>query len=128
VSQQDSTICEIPWFKLYVGDALKGTMDMSTEEVGAFFLLLCFYWEHGELPDTDKACAQVTRLSVKSWRASAKKILARVSAARASGPSGAGLDAQREWAQKKSRKLAENGRRGAHERWQLKVVDGGKLP
>jgi len=41
---------QLPWFKFYVGDVLKRTMDMNAMEVGAYLLLLMYHWNHSCLP------------------------------------------------------------------------------
>jgi uncharacterized protein YdaU (DUF1376 family) len=40
-----------PAFQFYPADFAMGCAFLSTEEVGAYILLLCHQWEHGGLPD-----------------------------------------------------------------------------
>lgn len=39
-----------PAFQLYAADFLTDTVDLSNEEVGAYFRLLCYQWVNGSLP------------------------------------------------------------------------------
>jgi uncharacterized protein YdaU (DUF1376 family) len=100
-----------PWFKFYAGDILKGTMDMTAEEFGAYVLLLTHYWQHGALPDTEEDFRRVTRASVKNWRKQSKKILARLKSS-LSAENDAGIIAQREAAIALSGVRAKAGRKG----------------
>jgi uncharacterized protein YdaU (DUF1376 family) len=64
-----------PWFPFYVGDYLRDTTALDTEQHGAYLLLLMAYWiKGGPLPDDDKILATVAKISMWKWR----KILRRV--------------------------------------------------
>lgn len=63
------------WMPLYVGDYLRDTTRLTTEQHGAYLLLIIDYWTNGNLPDDDQILAQITRLDAKRWR-TAKPILA----------------------------------------------------
>jgi uncharacterized protein YdaU (DUF1376 family) len=61
-------------------DALIGdTTHLSTEEFGAYFLLLIVTWRNNgqALPDDDERLARVTRVSVRRWRAKLRPVLVR---------------------------------------------------
>lgn len=52
---------------------------MSTEEVGAYFLLICKAWKSEPpctIPDDDKTLARWARMSVRRWLACKEKVLA----------------------------------------------------
>jgi uncharacterized protein YdaU (DUF1376 family) len=63
------------WFALYPGDYLKDTMELTTAQHGAYFLLLMHYSTHGELPDDDGRLAAITRVDPEEWKASFSKLM-----------------------------------------------------
>ncbi|MCX8282459.1 DUF1376 domain-containing protein [Phyllobacterium sp. 0TCS1.6C] len=60
---------ERPFMQLYVSDFIGDTLHLSTEQIGAYMLLLMAMWNaDGSLPDEDTKLARVVRMSVKKWR------------------------------------------------------------
>lgn len=58
----------LPYIQLYVADYLADTAHLSTEEHGAYLLLIMNYWQRGKaLPNDDKRLALITRLSNERW-------------------------------------------------------------
>lgn len=55
------------WMPLYVGDYLADTSRLTTEQHGAYLLLMFDYWRNGALPDDDSVLAQVCRLPFDAW-------------------------------------------------------------
>lgn len=56
------------WMPLYIGDYLQDTTRLSTEQHGAYLLLIMDYWINGPLPDDDASLAQVARLQINAWK------------------------------------------------------------
>ena len=51
------------WMPLYIGDYLADTSRLTTEQHGAYLLLLMDYWRSGRLPDNDQVLSQITKMS-----------------------------------------------------------------
>jgi len=62
------------WMPLYVGDYLSATTRLTTEQHGAYLLLIMDYWKHGSLPNDDAVLAQITRMTPDAW-SNARSIL-----------------------------------------------------
>ncbi len=68
---------ERPFMQLYVSDFIGDTLHLTTEQVGAYLLLLMAMWNAGgSLPNDERKLARVTRMSVKKWRAVAPDLMA----------------------------------------------------
>jgi uncharacterized protein YdaU (DUF1376 family) len=58
----------LPYMQFYVADYLADTMHLTTEEHGAYLLLIMHYWRTGESLDGDpERLAAITRLSNERW-------------------------------------------------------------
>lgn len=57
------------WMPFYVADYLSDTGHLTTEQHGAYFLLLCHQWRTGSVPTDPKELARLTRCSLKVWNA-----------------------------------------------------------
>ena len=64
------------WMPLYLGDYLGKTARLTTEQHGAYLLLLFDYWRSGPPPSDDDVLAQITRLPRPAWRKMKPIILA----------------------------------------------------
>lgn len=59
---------------IYIGDYLAATSRLTTEQHGAYLLLIMDYWRNGPLPDNDQVLSQITRMSADAW-SNARSIL-----------------------------------------------------
>lgn len=64
------------WMPFYVGDYLSATSRLTTEQHGAYFLILIDYWKNGPPPNDDVVLAQIARLPVASWRKARPALIA----------------------------------------------------
>lgn len=55
------------WMPLYVRDYLGATSRLTTEQHGAYMLLIMDYWLNGPPPDDDAVLASIARLSLEQW-------------------------------------------------------------
>lgn len=53
---------------LYVGDYLRDTSRLTTEQHGAYLLLIMDYFMNGALPDDDEVLAAVVKMSERNWK------------------------------------------------------------
>jgi uncharacterized protein YdaU (DUF1376 family) len=50
-----------PAFQFYADDFVAGTVEMTTLEIGAYILLLCYQWSKGFIPDDDNLIRRIAR-------------------------------------------------------------------
>lgn len=56
------------WIPLHIDDFMSRTEHLSTQERGAYLLLLFYYWRNQEpLPDSDKQLARIAGLTPDEW-------------------------------------------------------------
>jgi len=106
------------WMPLYVADYLGDTMHLTTEQHGAYLLLLMASWKNGGAVSSSPSQLQtITRLDAKKWK-SAEGIISKFF-----------FVTETEWihnrvrrelikAKTNSEKRAESGKNGAAKRWQ----------
>ncbi|SAL10355.1 hypothetical protein AWB73_00098 [Caballeronia turbans] len=56
------------WMPLYIGDYLADTSRLTTEQHGAYLLLIMDYWRNGAPPDDDEVLRNITRFSKFLWK------------------------------------------------------------
>lgn len=56
------------WMPFYVGDYLGDTQRLTTEQHGAYLLLMLDYWRNGPPPDDDQILQQITKLDRAAWK------------------------------------------------------------
>ena len=56
------------WMPIVIGDYLKDTQRLTTEQHGAYLLLLMDYWVNGPPADDDEELAAITGLDTKAWK------------------------------------------------------------
>ena len=68
---------EMPFMQLYVGDYLADTLHMTTEQNGAYLLILMAMWTHdAKVPNDDKKLARIARVSPRRWHLIKNDIIA----------------------------------------------------
>lgn len=55
------------WMPLFIGDYLAATSRLTTEQHGAYLLLIMDYWRNGPPPADDAVLSQIARLDRKAW-------------------------------------------------------------
>lgn len=104
------------WMPLYIGDYLKDTGRLTTEQHGAYLLLIMDYWTNGAPSDDDDELSAITRLDLKTWRKHRSKIQ-RFFQVEGGHWRHKRIDEELESAQGKSDKAAEKASAAARARW-----------
>ena len=64
-----NAVAEFPAFPLWTDAYLADTTELTTQEHGAYFLLLIAMWRAGGyVPDDDAKLARFTRLTIRQWK------------------------------------------------------------
>lgn len=75
-SQNGYSVKDLPFIQFYVADYLADTTELSTEEHGAYFLLMLSMWRAGgTLPNEPRKLARICRLSTAKWSRVGKAVL-----------------------------------------------------
>ena len=65
-----------PWMAFYVRDYIANTPLLSLEEHGAYLLLMCHYWEHGNIPASAGLLHKVCRCTTDAERGACDGVVA----------------------------------------------------
>lgn len=108
------------WMPLYIGEYMADTMSFTTEQHGAYMLLLMACWrEKGEpLSGTDEDMATIAGLTQPRWRAMKAKMLAKFIVADDGRVTHKRAIKEVQRAEKVSQARSEAGKNGASKRWQ----------
>lgn len=105
------------WMPLYVKDYLAATSRLTTEQHGAYLLLIMDYWLNGPLPNDDDALAQIARLRTEVWTKHRPSI-ERLFKVTVSTWQHTRIDKELQNAKERRKQAVERGRAGARARWQ----------
>lgn len=108
-----------PWMPFYPADYLADTRRLTTEQHGAYLLLLMDSWSSGALPDDDAVLARVAGLDAESW-ARARQALAGYFAIADGKWVHARIEREREHAQAHAQASSSRGKKAATARWSKK--------
>ena len=104
------------WMPLYVADYLADTTRLTTEQHGAYLLLIMDYWRNGPLPDDDGALANITRLPLQCWKKH-RATLGRMFHVEAGEWRHKRIDDEMAAAEANATRYAERARKAAAKRW-----------
>ena len=63
------------WMPIYIGDILAMTTRLTTEQVGALYLLMMDYWKNGAIPNDNKIIGAITGLPSAKAKSFVKNII-----------------------------------------------------
>jgi uncharacterized protein YdaU (DUF1376 family) len=107
------------WMPLYVTDYLGDTMHLTTEQHGAYLLMLMACWKaNGALPAGDEDLAAITKLPVDRWRKHREKLVRFFDEVEGGTLTHGRVEKERAKAMKISGERGKSGAAGAAKRWQ----------
>ena len=104
------------WMPLYIPDYLADTTRLTTEQHGAYLLLIMDYWRNGPLPDDDAALANITRLQAAAWKKH-RPTLARLFNITGGEWRHKRIDKEMQEAAENAKKYEDRARKAAEKRW-----------
>ena len=110
----------LPWMPLYPADYLADTRRLTTEQHGAYLLLLLDSWVSGALPDDDSVLARVAGMDAESWAATRRALAGYFQIADGMWVH-ARLERERIDAHAHAHASSERGKKAATARWSKKV-------
>lgn len=117
------------WMPLYIGDYLSDTMHLTTEQHGAYLLLIMAYWKNGgALPASDSQLAAICRMTVDAW-SNARGVLADFFDVTNDGKwSSKRVEKEMREAGQKKAKAVQKAANAAAARWDKVSVDAPSIP
>lgn len=104
------------WMPLYVGDYLGDTQRLTTEQHGAYLLLMLDYWRNGPPPDDDAVLQQITKLDKSAWKKH-RPILSRMFQIESGAWNHKRIDRELNDARENAQRRSEKAKAGAKARW-----------
>lgn len=104
------------WMPIYIGDYLGDTQRLTTEQHGAYLLLIFDYWRNGPPPDDDQVLQQITKLDRAGWKRH-KPVLARLFKLVDGEWHHKRIDAEREAAKENQERRSSKAKAAAEARW-----------
>ena len=105
-----------PWMPLYVADYIADTRRLTTEQHGAYLLLLLDSWVSGALPDDDAVLSRVAGLDAERW-AQVRPVIAGYFQIADGQWTHARIEREREHAQAHAQASSERAKKAAVSRW-----------
>ena len=105
-----------PWMPFYPADYLADTRRLTTEQHGAYLLLLMDSWSSGALPDDDDVLARVAGLDAERW-AQVRPVIAGYFQIADGQWVHARIEREREHAQAHAQASSERAKKAAASRW-----------
>lgn len=104
------------WMPLYVADYLADTARLTTEQHGAYLLILLDYWRSGPPPDDDAVLCSITRMQLPAWRRAKPALIGFFTIVEGKWRQKR-ADQEKNEAAENSSKRSEAGKHGADKRW-----------
>ena len=111
-----------PWMRFFPADYLADTRRLTTEQHGAYLLLLMDSWSSGALPDDDTVLARVAGLDAESW-AQVRPVIARYFQIADGKWVHTRIEQEREHAQAYAQASSGRGKKAAAARWGKKKAE-----
>ena len=111
-----------PWMRFFPADYLADTRRLTTEQHGAYLLLLMDSWSSGALPDDDTVLARVAGLDAESWARTRPAIAGYFEIADGKWVH-ARIEQEREHAQAYAQASSGRGKKAAAARWGKKKAE-----
>jgi uncharacterized protein YdaU (DUF1376 family) len=105
------------WMPLYIGEYVADTMRFTTEQHGAYCLLMMDYWRSGPPPDDDEVLASITKVPIARWKKVMRPVIAEKFTIKAGVWKHKRIESERSKADDITESLSERGKMGAEARW-----------